>query len=94
MLMATSRPMYLKKRILSDKGHLDNTYSAIVMTKVLGENTREIVLAHLSEEANTHELAYNTYMNIFKSNKIRCAKPFVKTNATIWFIFILSKTSI
>ncbi len=70
MLMNTNRPLYLKKRILSDKGHLDNHYSAQMMSRVLGANTREIVLAHLSEEANTPELAYQTYIEVLRSNRI------------------------
>ena len=53
MLMATKRPMFLKNRILNDKGHLNNEYSAHLMCEMIGDNTKEIVLAHLSQEANT-----------------------------------------
>ena len=83
MLMATQRPMYLKKRILSDKGHLDNHYSAMMMTKVIGKNTKEIVLAHLSEEANTPELAYHTYLEIFKANLIDMSHLQIKVASQI-----------
>ena len=70
MLMATSRPIFLKNRILGDQGHLNNRYSAEIMTKVIGNNTREIVLAHLSGEANTAEKALETYQEVFYENKI------------------------
>ena len=53
MLMNTRRPLFLKNRIFGDKGHLNNEYSAHVMAQVIGENTKEICLAHLSQEANT-----------------------------------------
>ena len=67
MLMATNRPMYLKKRILSTKGHLSNEQSATYITKCIGEKTKEIVLAHLSEEANAPEVALQTYRKVFES---------------------------
>lgn len=37
--------MFLKNRILNDVGHLNNEYSARLMSEMIGENTKEIVLA-------------------------------------------------
>ena len=80
MLLNTNRPFELKNRIMSEKGHLCNEDSAIAALAIAGENTKEIVLAHLSEEANTPEVAIEAYQKIFKHfgvpfNKylIRCA---------------------
>lgn len=80
MLMNTRRPIFLKNRILSDTGHLNNEYSARVMAEVIGPHTKEITLAHLSQEANTPELALKTYNDIFDElgvdfdrRMIRCA---------------------
>ena len=80
MLIATKRTYELKTRILSDVGHLCNEDSAIATCQIIGDNTKEIVLAHLSEEANTPEKAMEAYMKIFRHfgvnpNKylIRCA---------------------
>lgn len=70
MLMNSARPIYLKKRILSDVGHLSNDYSARLMCKVLGDQTRDIVLAHLSQEANTPELAMDCYCKVFEYSQI------------------------
>lgn len=70
MLMATKRPLFLKNRILNDVGHLNNEYSARLMSEVIGEKTKEIILAHLSQEANTKEKALETYKNIFNENNI------------------------
>ena len=70
MLMATNRPMFLKKRILSTKGHLSNEQSATYMTKLIGERTKEIVLAHLSEEANDPCVALETYKKVFEEANI------------------------
>lgn len=57
MLMNTKRPFSLKSRIYSDQGHLCNEDCAYVLSQVIGEKTKEITLAHLSEEANTPEKA-------------------------------------
>lgn len=50
-------PYHIKQRILGDKGHLSNKDSAYYLKKFIGENTKYIVLAHLSEHNNTDELA-------------------------------------
>lgn len=57
LLMLTSRPYPLKQRILSDRGHLSNDDCGWILRQVIGDRTQEIVLAHLSEEANTPEIA-------------------------------------
>lgn len=79
MLRNGRYPIKTQQRILSPEGHLSNEYSAMYMTKLLGEDTRKIVLCHLSEENNTEELALKAYSEIFKDNeidfdKIECAK--------------------
>ena len=53
-------PYQTKQRILSDKGHLSNKDSSYYLSKLVGDNTKHIVLAHLSEQNNTEELAYQT----------------------------------
>ena len=70
MLMATNRPMMLKRRILSTKGHLSNEQSATYMIQSIGDKTKEIVLAHLSEEANCPEVALATYKKVFEDANI------------------------
>ncbi|MCD8029057.1 MAG: MBL fold metallo-hydrolase [Erysipelotrichaceae bacterium] len=70
MLMNTKRLMFLKNRILSDKGHLNNEYSAQLMCDMIGDQTKEIILAHLSQEANTPKKALDAYTRVFKKNNI------------------------
>ena len=74
MLINSNRPWFLKKRILSDKGHLSNEQSATYMSKCVGENTKQIILAHLSEECNDPDVALKTYKKIFKDAKINTRK--------------------
>lgn len=71
MLMKTRRPLFLKNRILGDMGHLNNEYSALLMCEVMGQDTKEITLAHLSQEANTKELALKTYYQVFDEHHIQ-----------------------
>jgi len=63
MLNNSSYPFHLRKRILSDKGHLSNYDSAKYLADFIGDNTKYILLAHLSEENNTYELAYETLLD-------------------------------
>lgn len=70
MLMETDRPYMLKMRILSDEGHLSNQKCANVLRNVIGENTKEITLAHISEEANTEDLALSACRFLTEGNSI------------------------
>ena len=70
MEMRTNRSFRLKQRILSDVGHLCNEDSAFASLEIIGDKTKEIVLAHLSEEANDPCVALDTYMKVFKDANI------------------------
>ena len=79
MLLNTNRTFELKNRIMSDKGHLCNVDSAIAAISIIGDNTKEITLAHLSEEANTPEVALEAYQKIFKHFGVNIDKYLVRT---------------
>lgn len=57
MLMDGPYPRFLKERVISDKGHLSNKTTAKYLKKIIGNNTKNIILAHLSEKNNTEALA-------------------------------------
>ena len=50
-------PYFLKRRILGDEGHLSNDAAAEFARLAVQSGTRDILLAHLSKENNTPELA-------------------------------------
>ncbi len=50
-------PYPLKRRILSDQGHLSNGFSAKVAVRLCQTGTSRLLLAHLSAENNTPQLA-------------------------------------
>ena len=70
MLLRCKYPYFLKKRIISDSGHLSNTDCAEILSILISDKTKSIVLAHLSEEANTKELALSTLKEVFTRNGI------------------------
>ena len=66
MLMNGRYPFHLKKRILSDKGHLSNSDCAYYLSEFIGDKTNTIILAHLSDN-NTYELALSTVKKVLES---------------------------
>lgn len=50
----------LKARIAGKLGHLSNGDAVAALRQIIGPDTVEVVLAHLSEENNRPELAYET----------------------------------
>ncbi len=68
MLMDGPYPRFLKERVISDKGHLSNITTSKYLQKIIGKNTKTIVLAHLSETNNTESLALETTKEALNSN--------------------------
>lgn len=77
MLMHGSYPPWLKQRVLSDKGHLSNKASSFYLSKLIGDNTNYVVLAHLSHENNTEEIAMNTLCTTLKEYDVKFNNIFI-----------------
>ena len=71
MLLHGKYPKWLQQRILSDKGHLSNQASSFYLSKLIGPNTQKVILAHISHENNTPELAMDTLKQTLKDNNIK-----------------------
>jgi len=71
MLMASNRPWPLKTRIAGRSGHLSNEQATELLQNVLSERLRMILLAHLSEECNTHHLA----QHLMRQTLLTCRRP-------------------
>lgn len=65
LLFTSRRPFYLKQRIDSVKGHMSNSDSAYNLAQLVGDKTKQIILAHRSRECNTNEKAIETYTEVF-----------------------------
>ena len=70
MVMEGPYPYILKQRVISDKGHLSNHATAEYLLETVGNNTKQIILAHISENNNTEELALNTTKDLLAENNI------------------------
>ncbi|MBR5662179.1 MAG: MBL fold metallo-hydrolase [Bacilli bacterium] len=78
MLQTGPYPAWLKKRVLSDTGHLSNISAGVYLSKFIGKDTKKVILMHLSETNNKPELALKTVKDTFKEydvkfNDISCA---------------------
>ena len=60
MLVNGPYPLPLKRRILSEHGHLSNSNAALLARELAGSGTARIILGHLSRENNLPELALGT----------------------------------
>lgn len=78
MLIETKRTQALKKRIMGDYGHMSNDDSSNYLCDVIDDNTKEIILAHLSEEANSHEQALADLIKVFKKRGVNFDKYFIR----------------
>ena len=63
ILKCSSYPYLLKKRILSDNGHLSNISAAKTLSKLYNFGLEKALLVHLSKENNFPELVYETIKN-------------------------------
>ncbi|MCI6715914.1 MAG: MBL fold metallo-hydrolase [Mollicutes bacterium] len=68
MLMTSRRPWPLIQRILAKTGHLSNETCVDYLTKIISNNTKHIILAHLSEECNEPQIAINECYKVFGEN--------------------------
>ena len=64
MLLYGPYPWPIKQRILSRTGHLSNSASAELLAKVASSDLVAVLLAHLSQQNNTPELALQAHSEI------------------------------
>jgi phosphoribosyl 1,2-cyclic phosphodiesterase len=76
MLINGAYPKWLKDRVVGPYGHLSNKDASIYLTKLIGNDTKKIVLMHLSKHNNTEELALNTIREIFLEYNVDLLKYF------------------
>ena len=68
MLEVGPYPYELKRRILSNRGHLSNEASGKLIKSLLNNHIKCIMLGHLSDKNNYPELAYMTVRNELLGN--------------------------
>lgn len=81
MEMNGTKDYVTKVRNIGDMGHLSNEQCAMYLSHFVGENTKVVMLIHISEHDNTHELAYevnrkslDNKIQLYLSNKDQISK--------------------
>lgn len=70
MLTHGPYPDWLKRRVLSDEGHLSNQAAGFYLSKLIGEKTKKVYLMHLSEVNNNKDIALKTVNDTLHEYKI------------------------
>lgn len=68
LLNKTNRPAKTKRRILSDEGHLNNLDAALILANT-NAKLKEVMIAHISEEANSYEAINKAILEVFKTKQ-------------------------
>src|SRR5574342_1257287 len=76
MLRMGRYPWNIKRRILSDVGHVSNEDAALAMSEVVGDNTKKVYLAHLSLDNNMKELARMSVAQTLESRGMMVGEQF------------------
>ena len=71
MLRIGRYPEYLKARIASGSGHLDNRQTAAFLTEIVNPGLSHIFLCHLSQDNNTPEIALGTVREALESKGLK-----------------------
>ncbi len=71
MLLSGPYPYQLKKRILSDKGHLSNENAGLVCSELIKSGTEDIILGHLSGHNNHPDLCYVTVRSVLEAQGLK-----------------------
>ncbi|TFD96632.1 MBL fold metallo-hydrolase [Jeotgalibacillus sp. R-1-5s-1] len=76
MLRMGRYPWSVKRRILSDVGHVSNEDAAVAMSEVFSDNTKRIYLSHLSKDNNMKDLARMSVTQTLESCGVRVGDTF------------------
>lgn len=66
LMQCESRPYETRIRILGDEGHMSNEDALDMLAHVIGDSTKLVFYAHISEECNLNELIDMTNTKVFK----------------------------
>ncbi|MFD3450538.1 MBL fold metallo-hydrolase [Microbacteriaceae bacterium 4G12] len=76
MLRMGRYPWSIKRRILSDVGHVSNEDAALAMADVITDNTKHIYLAHLSLDNNMKDLANMAVSQVLEEKGFAAGQAF------------------
>jgi hypothetical protein len=71
MLRNGRYPEYLKARIRTERGHLDNVDTAAFLSEIVNPELRYVFLCHLSQDNNTPEIALKTVRDALEARGVK-----------------------
>ena len=71
MLKNGPYPYFLQQRVVGDKGHLSNEQASNYLCKFIGDKTKKVVFAHLSEKNNTEEKVIEKFNEKLVENNMK-----------------------
>lgn len=74
LMHCEKRPYPTRIRILGDKGHLSNEDGLDILAHVIGDATKHVFYAHISEDCNLWNLIDRASKKIFKSYEMDVSK--------------------
>ncbi|WP_088007181.1 MBL fold metallo-hydrolase [Indiicoccus explosivorum] len=77
MLQMGRYPWSVKRRILSDVGHVSNEDAAVAMSEVIGEQPARMYLSHLSRDNNMKDLARMSVEQTLQSKGIEVGEQII-----------------
>lgn len=83
MLMSGPYPYTLKRRVLSDRGHLSNIACAEELPAFVRAGVKHLVLGHLSQENNTPDVAFATALCSLKEAGMKQDEDFTLSIAPV-----------
>ncbi len=67
----SGRPWYLVRRVLGNLGHLSNDQAGDTLSRLVTDQTKHVILSHLSQDCNTPDLACDVVSRCL----LRAGKP-------------------
>lgn len=89
-LIHSKRPYYLIRRIMNEKGHLSNEDASYYFAQFLGENTKYLIYAHMSEECNSVGDIEHTFNEVLNAQGVHQTfkRYFAKANTPLELIVL------
>ncbi|WP_166245861.1 MBL fold metallo-hydrolase [Paenibacillus turpanensis] len=84
MLRMGKYPWNIKRRILSDVGHLSNDAAGEALSELLSGGTKRVYLAHLSRDHNVMDLARLTVNNVLEEHGVYLQDRKTRLMDTYW----------
>lgn len=77
LVLQSRYPWHIQHRILSDKGHLSNQDCCQLLDVIIGDKTKYITLAHLSEENNNPDIAFQKVSSTLQQKGLHAVEVMV-----------------